>query len=140
MLPRSRWQCLRAANPLSIDVSLTRVSVAVPPNRRTFCESRPCRSKIGKAPVAIPEGVEFNLLAPAILKNNSGVALAPASSKAHIKGPLGEMSIEFPSYMKVTRKGGAGPVVLGIQDANIRHQREMWGEQSHRQALSQLAY
>ena len=43
----------------------------------------------------------------------------------------GEMFMDIPPYMNVVRKGDGGPVALSVQDANVRHQREMWGEQSN---------
>jgi hypothetical protein len=38
------------------------------------------------------------------------------------------MSMEIPPYLNVTRDGDLGAVSLSVQDATVRHQREMWGE------------
>jgi hypothetical protein len=72
-----------------VDGSLTRVFAAAPPNRRTFCESRRRESKIGRAPIAVPPGVEFSLMAPDLGKRKVGIAERPPMSKVHVKGPLG---------------------------------------------------
>jgi hypothetical protein len=41
---------------------------------------------------------------------------------------VGETFMEIPPYLNITRDGDVGPVSLSVQDANVRHQREMWGE------------
>jgi hypothetical protein len=43
------------------------------------------------------------------------------------------MFMDIPPYMKVARKDD-GPVSLSVEDAKVRQQREMWGEQTHRKS------
>ena len=38
-------------------------------------------------------------------KKAVGIAEKPMASKVHVKGPLGEMHMEIPPFMKVVRKG-----------------------------------
>jgi hypothetical protein len=93
MLPRSQWRCLQScSNAISPDASLSRAFFAAAPpasrTKRTFCQSRRCESKIGRAAIAVPPGVEFNVLAPNV-DRKVGLAEKPPMSKVHVKGPLG---------------------------------------------------
>ncbi|KIW04331.1 uncharacterized protein PV09_04622 [Verruconis gallopava] len=131
MLPISRirrWQLAGLHRANGLDSSLSRVFIAAPPNRRPFSESRRCGSKIGRAPIAVPPGVEITLLEPRSTgRNRAGARVDVSMAKVHVKGPLGETFMDIPPYLKVSRDGDMGPVSLSVQDASVRHQRAMWG-------------
>jgi len=65
-------------------------------------------SRIGKAPITIPKGVTIQL----------------NGQKLHVKGPLGEMSREYPSEVKLTEENG---VITVVRAAETRRAREMHG-------------
>jgi len=48
-------------------------------------------------------------------------------STVRVKGPLGDLSKPIPPYFSINREGDAGPIILSIEDAAVRKQREMWG-------------
>ena len=48
-------------------------------------------------------------------------------STVQVKGPLGEITMPIPQYVKIEGLEGNAPVV-SVEDADVRQQREMWGE------------
>lgn len=37
--------------------------------------------------------------------------------------------MEIPPYINIKRDSMSSPIILSVEDALVRHQREMWGEQ-----------
>lgn len=44
-----------------------------------------------------------------------------------IKGPLGELSMTIPSYLKIDHDVTSRKATVSVLDAQERQQREMWG-------------
>lgn len=48
-------------------------------------------------------------------------------STVHIKGPLGELSMDIPSYVNINQDANPNGPTLTIEDAKDAKQRAMWG-------------
>ncbi|KAF2098358.1 ribosomal protein-like protein L6 [Rhizodiscina lignyota] len=93
-----------------------------PSRQRTFSSSSQCKSKIGSAPLSIPAEVTFTIMPP---PPSAKQVQGRGMSTVHIKGPLGELHYDIPPYITIDQS--TNKPTLGIQDAKVRHQREMWG-------------
>jgi large subunit ribosomal protein L6 len=91
---------------------------------RPFSSTAPCASKIGSAPLSVPPGVTFNVVAPSAKGRGSRVQ---AMSTVHIKGPLGELSMEVPPYLHINQDAGLSGPTLSIADSTDAKQKAMWG-------------
>ncbi|KAI2486796.1 60S ribosomal protein L6 [Pyrenophora tritici-repentis] len=97
---------------------------ARPSPHRTFTSTTPCQSKIGSLPLSIPQGVTFQVVAPSAKARASRVQ---AMSTVHIKGPLGELSMDIPPYININQDPALNGPTLTIEDERDRKQRAMWG-------------
>ena len=102
---------------------------------RTFSTTQSCRSKIGSAPLSLPQEVKFNIIPRASAaggatarRGRGGVSQSGQGSTVEIVGPLGTMKMEIPSYMSIQENEANRTRTLHILDAEDRKQREMWGE------------
>ncbi|EUC36779.1 hypothetical protein COCVIDRAFT_97694 [Bipolaris victoriae FI3] len=95
-----------------------------PSRQRTFTSTAPCQSKIGSAPLSIPQGVTFKVNAPSAKDKGSRIQ---AMSTVHIKGPLGELSMDIPPYININQDASPNGPTLSIEDATDAKQRAMWG-------------
>ncbi|CAN9081709.1 unnamed protein product [Alternaria alternata] len=91
---------------------------------RTFTSTAPCQSKIGSLPLSLPQGVTFQVVAPSAKARSSRVQ---AMSTVHIKGPLGELSMNIPPYININQDPALGGPTLTIEDAKDAKQKAMWG-------------
>ena len=87
---------------------------------RSFTSSARCNSKIGSLPLSVPPGVEINIIAP---KGAVKGARAISARTAHIKGPLGELSLEIPSYITIDPQ----TYTLSLEDETDKKKKAMWG-------------
>ncbi|CAG8032732.1 unnamed protein product [Penicillium salamii] len=91
-----------------------------------FSTTSPAQSRVGGAPISIPPEVTFNLVdLPETLTRTRGKDIPKFA--AEIKGPRGEMSVNIPSFLNVTRDETGQKATLSVQDTEIPHQRAMWG-------------
>ena len=102
---------------------------------RTFSTTQTCRSKIGSAPLSLPQEVKFNIIPRASAaggatarRGRGGVSQSGQGSTVEIVGPLGTMKMEIPAYMSIQENEANRTRTLHILDAEDRKQREMWGE------------
>ena len=95
---------------------------------RSFSTTRLCRSKIGSAPLSVPQEVKFSILPSAVVRSGRGVSRDGQGSTVEISGPLGTMKMNIPAYMSIEENPENRTRTLSILDANDRKQREMWGE------------
>ncbi|GAB7330519.1 hypothetical protein MBLNU13_g02115t1 [Cladosporium sp. NU13] len=94
---------------------------------RSFSTTRFCRSKIGSAPLSLPQEVKFSILPQTVVKSGRGVSRDGQGSIVEISGPLGTMKMNIPAYMSIEANEENRTRTLSILDANDRKQREMWG-------------
>ncbi|KAL6712218.1 54S ribosomal protein L6 mitochondrial [Coniothyrium glycines] len=91
---------------------------------RNFTTTAPCQSKIGSAPLSVPSGVTFQVIAPSAKNRGSRVQ---AMSTVTVKGPLGELSMEIPPYVHINQDSALSGPTLSIQDTTDAKQKAMWG-------------
>ena len=96
----------------------------VPTASRAFATTSPCLSKIGSAPLSIPPEVTFRIAAPPARGRGTRVQARPT---VHIKGPLGELSMEIPPYVNIDQDPSLPGPTLTVQDSRDAKQRAMWG-------------
>ena len=97
-----------------------------------FSTTAPSRSKIGRAPLSLPPDVTFTITnAHASAKSGSSAASrTQLGSTVEIAGPKGKMNYTMPPYMTIARDEDGGAHTLSVEDAEVRKQREMWGQSS----------
>ncbi|CAG7976876.1 unnamed protein product [Penicillium olsonii] len=96
------------------------------PRSQCFSTTSPSQSRVGGAPITIPPEVSFKLVdIPETLTRTRGKDIPKFA--AEIKGPRGEMSVNIPSFLTVTRDETGQKATLSVQDTDIPHQRAMWG-------------
>ncbi|KAJ4992010.1 54S ribosomal protein L6 [Stagonosporopsis vannaccii] len=88
---------------------------------RAFTTTARCESKIGSLPLSVPPEVTFSIIPP---KNVGGKgARAQSASTVHVKGPLGELSMEIPPYINIDQQ----TMTLSLENATDKKQKAMWG-------------
>ena len=126
--PARRWcaQCVARAveHPSQLAPNFLLPAYAGPAALRTFTTTPSCQSKIGSAPLSVPQGVTFNVSAPSTKGRG---ARTQAMSTVHIKGPLGELSMEIPAYININQDPKLSGPTLTIQDTTEAKQKQMWG-------------
>lgn len=95
-----------------------------PAASRTFATTSPCLSKIGSAPLSVPPEVTFKIM-PA--SGRAGRTRVQAMSTVHIKGPLGELSMEVPAYVNINQDPSLPGPTLTVENSRDAKQRAMWG-------------
>ena len=100
---------------------------ARPAASRAFTTTSPCQSKIGSAPLSVPNGVTFDIVAPSTKGRGTRVQ---AMSTVHIKGPLGELSMQIPPYINIDQDPKLLGPTLSIADSTDQKQKAMWGMSS----------
>ncbi|KAH6633067.1 mitochondrial 54S ribosomal protein YmL16 [Boeremia exigua] len=88
---------------------------------RPFTTTARCASKIGSLPLSVPPGVTFSIT-PAKTVGAKG-ARTQSMSTAHIKGPLGELSMPIPPYINIDQQ----TMTLSLEDETDKKAKAMWG-------------
>ncbi|KAF2796188.1 60S ribosomal protein-like protein L6 [Melanomma pulvis-pyrius CBS 109.77] len=96
----------------------------IPVSSRTFATTSPCFSKIGAAALSVPPDVTFTVIPPPV--RGKGARSQPMST-VRVKGPLGELSMEVPTYVKIDQDPSLSGPTLSVQDSSDAKQRAMWG-------------
>jgi large subunit ribosomal protein L6 len=52
-------------------------------------------------------------------------------STVHIKGPLGELSMQIPAYININQDPKLSGPTLTVQDTTEAKQKQMWGTVRH---------
>ena len=140
-----RSSCLRASLG---SVSLVLPDFLVPAlssthATRPFSSTSRSRSRIGSAPLSIPQGVDLRLLDPPA-RRKQDVTTTELLKTLEILGPLGKwepklredihltcvagkMTLQLPPYMSLDHDKETRKASLSILDREERKQREMWG-------------
>lgn len=95
-----------------------------PAAARGFASTSPCQSKIGSLPLSVPPGVDFKILPPSA---KGKAARAQSMYTVEIKGPLGELSMDVPTYVNINQDPALAGPTLTIEDATDKKQKAMWG-------------
>lgn len=134
MFAPARRRCAQCATKASVQPLYSHSTFQLPAfakvsTSRNFTTTSPCRSKIGSAPLSVPQGVTFTILPPSA--KNKGTR-TQAMSTVQIKGPLGELSMEIPSYVNIDQDPKLIGPTLTIDDSTDAKQKAMWGMLSYR--------
>lgn len=129
MFAPARRRCAQCATRASIQPSESTPAFLLPAFARSsayrsFTTTSPCRSKIGSAPLSVPQGVTFTILPPST--KNKGPR-TQAMSTVQIKGPLGELSMDIPNYVNIDQDPKLLGPTLTIEDSTDAKQKAMWG-------------
>ncbi|CAF9922170.1 hypothetical protein IMSHALPRED_005602 [Imshaugia aleurites] len=123
-----RSNCLRASSgsALAILPDFLVPSLSSPHASRPFSSTSRSRSRIGSAPLSLPQGVDLRFLEPPA-RRKQGIATIESPKTVEIVGPLGRMSVKLPPYMRLEHDTDTRKASLSILDREQRKQREMWG-------------
>lgn len=123
-----RSKALRHAISSSQTTSASLPSFLLPAfQSRPFSATSPCASKLGRTPLSIPPGVEISL-------SNVQAVKGSRDWKPHayrtitVKGPLGELSYDAPSYVRLEQDLEENRVLLSVENSDDKGQAAMWGE------------
>ncbi|KAL2755897.1 hypothetical protein ACRALDRAFT_1034292 [Sodiomyces alcalophilus JCM 7366] len=94
--------------------------------RRPFSATSQRHSKLGRTPISIPPGVELFIGEPKV-KHDPTTYLKIPKRTVTVKGPLGSLDLEIPSYLKIDHDVEERMAVLSIEDDTVKQQKEMWG-------------
>ncbi|KAL8715792.1 MAG: hypothetical protein Q9220_000459 [cf. Caloplaca sp. 1 TL-2023] len=97
----------------------------IPHPIRSLSVSAPRASRVGAAPIAIPEGVNLRLLEPT--KRRSAVTRVDPPKTIEINGPLGKLAVKLPPFVAYNINEATKKATLSVLDRKVRDQREMWG-------------
>lgn len=98
---------------------------------RTFTTTARCESKIGSLPLSVPPGVTFSVI-PSKAAGAKG-ARTQSTSTVHVKGPLGELSMEIPPYINIDQQS----YTLSLTpEATDKKQKAMWGMSTTREGCN----
>jgi large subunit ribosomal protein L6 len=95
---------------------------------RAFATTSPYLSKIGSAALSVPPNVTFTVIPPPV--RGRGARSQPMST-VQVKGPLGELSMDVPAYVKIDQDPKLSGPTLSVQDSTDAKQRAMWGKHSY---------
>lgn len=124
MLSTSRSSAMRAIS--SAAPSTTPPAFLVPSVARAFSASAASQSQIGRAPLSIPENVDFSVTYPKAPKVGRLTAVQQRPT-VRISGPLGELSMTIPPFVNIEHDVALKKAFVTVEDREIRKQREMWG-------------
>ncbi|KIX05763.1 uncharacterized protein Z518_03735 [Rhinocladiella mackenziei CBS 650.93] len=84
------------------------------------------QSRIGRSPINIPPEVSLRFYD---LPKGSTRSRKPdtPSSALEVTGPLGQMTVPLPPYLKAEYDEDARKINVSVNDATEKHQRAMWG-------------
>ncbi|KAM0803746.1 ribosomal protein L6, alpha-beta domain-containing protein [Usnea florida] len=123
-----RFTCLRTSSrntPLLLPDFLV-PALSSPHSFRPLSSSARCRSRIGSAPLSLPQGVDLRLVEiPA--RRRQAVSMTEPPKAVEITGPLGKLSVKLPPYMSLNHNMKTRKASLSVLDRKQRKQREMWG-------------
>ncbi|EFZ02498.1 ribosomal protein L6 [Metarhizium robertsii] len=94
--------------------------------QRHFSTTTKRPSKLGRTLISIPPGVELSM---SDLKTSKvATSYKPTVKKTiTVKGPLGSLELDVPEFVTLQQDLENKTVLLGVEDANVKHQKEMWG-------------
>ncbi|KAI9818844.1 MAG: hypothetical protein M1827_007665 [Pycnora praestabilis] len=69
----------------------------------------------------------MQLFEPPQSLNRNKISRSEPVTTVEVGGPLGIMSMKLPSFITIEHDAAARRALVKVQDAETRHQREMWG-------------
>ncbi|RAL17354.1 mitochondrial 54S ribosomal protein uL6m [Aspergillus homomorphus CBS 101889] len=99
---------------------------ALPLRTQPFSTTSPTQSRKGGAAITVPPEVSLNFIDLPVVSARGAVKDIPKVA-IQVKGPLGELTLTVPSFVNVEHDTALQKATLSVQDAEIKHQRAMWG-------------
>ncbi|KAI1826680.1 54S ribosomal protein L6 [Xylaria intraflava] len=96
------------------------------PPRRQFSDTSSRPSKLGQTPISVPPGVELSIGEPIAKKDPTSYLKIPKRTVT-VSGPLGKLDMQIPPFLKIHHDETARKILLSIENANLKQQKEMWG-------------
>ncbi|PWY76944.1 60S ribosomal protein L6 [Aspergillus heteromorphus CBS 117.55] len=91
-----------------------------------FSTTSPAQSRIGGAAISVPSEVSLKFIdLPQPRVKRQGVDTPKVAIE--VKGPLGELTLNIPSFVNVVHDEALQKASLTVQDTEVSHQRAMWG-------------
>jgi len=118
---------ITATIPSFLAPALFHPQTQTPSSRAHFSQTASHPSKLGRTPISIPPGVELIVGEPFVKKDPTTYLKIPKRIVT-VKGPLGELGVPIPPYLKIDHDVEARKAVLSIEDKTEKRQMEMWGE------------
>ncbi|GAQ42464.1 hypothetical protein AtubIFM55763_002985 [Aspergillus tubingensis] len=97
-----------------------------PLRTQPFSTTSPVQSRVGGAAITVPPEVSLKFIDLPQPKTKAKSVDFP-NMAVEVKGPLGELSLNVPSYVKIDYDEALRKATLAVQDSEITHQRAMWG-------------
>ncbi|KAI9841898.1 MAG: hypothetical protein M1838_003352 [Thelocarpon superellum] len=124
--------CVRMVTELSPRSSILPLPFLVPAlhgfgGSRCFSQSRPAASHYTRTPLSLPPEVTFQVLDPPLVKKQHGMKREAPRKTVELTGPLGQLKMELPPFVQIEEDMSRRKLTIKVEDATIRHQREMWG-------------
>ncbi|KAI9747727.1 MAG: hypothetical protein M1835_001986 [Candelina submexicana] len=131
---------LQIYNPAPLPFLLPAFQPTAP--ARSFSCTPACASRIGRAPLSLPEDVTLRLVEPPKAKMKNRLSRSEPLVTVQVQGPLGSIPMQLPSFVKIEQDSETRKAMVQVQDSEIRHQRQMWGTtraylQSHIMGVSE---
>ncbi|OHF00287.1 ribosomal protein L6 [Colletotrichum orchidophilum] len=129
MLASTRGTALRrafAASPATTIPAFLVPALQQPLSRCQFSSTPTRYSKLGRTPVSIPPGVKLAISEPKLKKDPTSY-MKIYKRTVTVTGPLGELDLEIPPFLKIDYDAEGSTAVLSVEDSNIKEQSEMWG-------------
>ncbi|PYH44126.1 mitochondrial 54S ribosomal protein uL6m [Aspergillus saccharolyticus JOP 1030-1] len=99
---------------------------ALPLRTQSFSTTSPTQSRKGGAPITVPPEVSLKFIDLPVVAARGNAQEAPKVA-IEVKGPLGELTLRIPPFVTVEHDEALRKATLSVQDAEIKHQRAMWG-------------
>ncbi|EGC49327.1 ribosomal protein L6 [Histoplasma capsulatum var. duboisii H88] len=101
---------------------------SLPLRRQPFSVSTPTQSRVGSAPLSVPSEVSLKFIALPKVKNiTARQGKDNPTTAMEVTGPLGTMTLTLPSFSTVNFDQELRKATVEVQDAEVTHQRAMWG-------------
>ncbi|KAF2760280.1 54S ribosomal protein L6 [Pseudovirgaria hyperparasitica] len=102
-------------------------SFLLPAFQAQFSTTTKSQSRIGSAPISVPPEVQITIKPPPPAPTNQNARVKAVNGLIHLKGPLGEAQMEYPSFINVMKDPARSEINVSIEDRTVRKHREMWG-------------
>ncbi|RAK94991.1 mitochondrial 54S ribosomal protein uL6m [Aspergillus ibericus CBS 121593] len=97
-----------------------------PLRTQPFSTTSPAHSRVGGAAISVPPEVSLKFVDFPQPKTKAKSIDYPKMT-IEVKGPLGELSLNIPSYVKVDYDEAQRKATFAVEDTLVTHQRAMWG-------------
>ncbi|KAL4922443.1 ribosomal protein L6, alpha-beta domain-containing protein [Aspergillus aurantiobrunneus] len=124
-LPQSCFRQL-ARTPLAKRAPVCPAPLSRSQPTQCFSTTPRAQSRVGGSPVSIPPEVALKFIELPQTQGRGGAKDQPKTA-IEISGPLGQLTLNIPSFLKIEHDETSRKAALSVEDASVAHQRAMWG-------------